>query len=102
MLTFALTLGLVGSPALAAFTASATLERGETIALDVGYAIGVICDNPELVDARMTTDRARDTNVLVVTGKQVGRTTCRAGLDPALTSYVFAIEVTPPTDPRAR
>ena len=65
---------------------------GQTIERDVGYAIGVACDNPDVVAAEMKT-KPSDTNVLVLTGKRAGTTTCRAGTDPYRPSYLFEVTV---------
>ena len=67
---------------------------GETIERDVGIAIGVACDHPEIVEATMMS-RNQQTNVLVLTGKQEGRTLCRAGTNPMAMSYLFDITVRP-------
>ena len=67
---------------------------GETIERDVGIAIGVACDHPEVVEAAMFT-RNQQTNVLVLTGKQEGKTLCRAGTNPMAMSYLFDITVRP-------
>lgn len=67
---------------------------GQTIERAVGYAIGVACDHPDVVTAEMKT-KPGDTNVLVLSGKRAGTTTCRAGTDPYRPSYVFAITVRP-------
>lgn len=72
-----------------------TLAVGETIERDVGYAIGVICDDPDTVGATMKTAKGADTNILVLTGKRVGKTLCRAGTDPNRVSYVFEVVVIP-------
>jgi porphobilinogen deaminase len=72
-----------------------SLKVGQTIEREVGYAIGVRCDDPEVVTAEMKS-RTSETNVLVLTGKRAGKTTCRAGTDPNRVSYVFAITVTGP------
>ena len=63
---------------------------GQTIERDVGYAIGVICDD-DIVVAEMTT--RNDTNFVVFRGKREGKTTCRAGTQPDRVSYVFEITV---------
>lgn len=70
------------------------IRVGETIEREVGYAIGVRCDHPDIVAAEMKS-RTSETNVLLLTGRRAGRTTCRAGTDPNRVSYVFEITVTP-------
>ena len=75
------------------------IKVGQTIEREVGYAIGVRCDDPEVVTAEMKS-RTSATNVLLLTGKRAGKTMCRAGTDPNRVSYVFEITVTAP--PRRR
>ena len=72
-----------------------SIRVGQTIEREVGYAIGVRCDDPEIVTAEMK-PRSAETNVLVITGKRIGKTMCRAGTDPNRVSYVFSITVTAP------
>ena len=84
---------------LVAFAGDDVLQResimvGETIERDVGIAIGVVCDSPEIVEATMTS-RNSSTNVLVLTGRQEGKTLCRAGTNPMAMSYLFEITVRP-------
>jgi hypothetical protein len=55
-----------------------TVAVGQTVELEVGYAMGHLCDSETLVRAEMRNKNA-DTNVLVVTGLKAGTTLCRAG-----------------------
>jgi hypothetical protein len=71
-----------------------SISIGQTIEREVGYAIGVRCDDPDTVAAEMKS-RTSETNVLLLTGKRAGKTTCRAGTDPNRVSYVFEITVRP-------
>ena len=71
-----------------------SISVGQTIEREVGYAIGVRCDDPDTVTAEMKA-RSAETNVLLLTGKRAGKTTCRAGTDPNRVSYVFEIVVKP-------
>ena len=73
----------------------------ETAERDVGYAIGVVCDEPEVVGAEMKTAPSGSSNILVLTGKRAGKTTCRAGTDPNRVSFVFEIVVTSKRAPGA-
>ena len=66
---------------------------GQTVEHEVGYAIGVACDD-DVVEATMKS-KTSETNVLVLLGKREGKTTCRAGTDPTGVSQVFEITVTP-------
>jgi hypothetical protein len=98
----ALVLVLLAPPALADVGDGINHEMvriGQTIEREVGYAIGVRCDDPEVITAEMKS-RTSETNVLLLTGKRAGKTTCRAGTDPNRVSYVFEITVTAP--PRLR
>lgn len=68
------------------------VEVGKTVEREVGYAIGVRCDDPEIVGAQMRT-KTEQTNVLVLTGRRVGHTLCRAGTDPAGPSMLLEVHV---------
>ena len=68
-----------------------TIAIGQTIERDVGYAIGVMCDDTKIVTAEMKT--VKDTNILSIKGEREGTTTCRAGTDPNRVSFVFEITV---------
>lgn len=95
MWRFLLLLGLT-SPVLADDALRReTIAVGQSVERDVGYAIGVVCDDPDTVGAEMKTAKSADKNILVLTGKRVGKTLCRAGTDPNRVSYVFEIVVTP-------
>lgn len=96
MLRFALALALISSPAFADDDGirRETIVVGQTIEREVGFAMGVACDDPAIVTVEMKT-KAPDTNVLVVTGKKPGKTLCRAGTDPHRVSYVFEFVVKP-------
>ena len=68
-----------------------TIAVGQVIERAVGYAIGVVCDG-DVVTAEIAT--RDDTNYVTFRGRRAGKTTCRAGTDPARVSYVFEITVT--------
>lgn len=70
-----------------------TLTVGETVERDVGFAIGVVCDHPDVVGAAMKTAPSGKANVLVLTAKRPGQTTCRAGTDPNRISFVYTVAV---------
>jgi hypothetical protein len=72
------------------------LAVGDKVERDVGYAIGVACDQPDIVTAEMKTAPSGKSNILVLTGKRAGITTCRAGTDPHRVSFVFSVVVTAP------
>lgn len=67
---------------------------GETVARDVGFAIGLQCDDFTMIRADLRT-AASGTNVFEVTGVRLGDTACRAGTTPSRTSYLFRIHVIP-------
>ena len=83
-LTWTLVLSLAAPAALATDAdegiLSANLRVGETSAVEVGPAIGSVCDDPAVVKAEMTAGTATN-NKLVLTGLKVGTTLCRAGSD---------------------
>ena len=86
-------------PALAEQPESITVRVGQTVAREVGWAMGVRCDDPELVHAEMrNTDP--DTNVFVVTGRKPGTTICRAGTYHVENRQTFLFEVTVLAKPR--
>lgn len=59
------------------------VKVGATIEVEVGNLIGFRCDQPKLIDAKMTTrkDARGEVNVFVVKGVSVGTTQCRIGSD---------------------
>lgn len=67
---------------------------GDTVELDVGYAIGSLCDDTSIVTPDM---RAREgkSNVFALTGLKLGTTLCRVGTDVTRSSYLFEIHVVP-------
>jgi hypothetical protein len=74
---------------------------GETVQRDVGFALGLVCDDLAIVRADLRT-AASGSNVFEVTGVQLGDTTCRAGTTPNRPTYLFAIRVVPPRPPPSR
>jgi len=93
MWRLALLLGLAAAPADDVL-GSVNIEVGETVEIEVGYAIGVACDDPETVAAEMR-PKNDQTNVVLFTGRREGHTLCRAGTDPFRISYLFDITVRP-------
>jgi hypothetical protein len=79
---------------LAAADSTVSVAVGDTAKRDVGYARGLLCDDVTIVSAEISTDTARDTNVVSFTGLKVGRTMCRAGTQVGQTAFVFTIDVT--------
>ena|SRR5690348_17016660 len=91
-LAAAAALVLVANLARADDGATIRVEVGQTVERDVGYARGLVCDDLAILDASLVT--RNDHNFLRITGKQVGKTQCRAGTDPASPpSYLFDIVV---------
>ncbi|MBA3454114.1 MAG: hypothetical protein H0T42_13550 [Deltaproteobacteria bacterium] len=74
---------------------------GETVATDVGYAMGFFCDDQSIVRGEMRNKDA-DTNVFSVTGLAVGTTLCRAGTVTVENrpTYLFEITVSKPASSR--
>jgi len=65
---------------------------GETVSRDVGFALGLQCDDLSVIRANLRT-AASGANVFDVTGVKLGDTVCRAGTAPNRPSYVFRIHV---------
>jgi len=88
-----LALALVSSTAHADGT-RIEVPVGETVELDVGYAIGSLCDDTSVVTPEMR-ERVGKTNVFALTGVKLGTTLCRVGTDVTRSSYLFEIHVVP-------
>lgn len=69
------------------------VEVGQTVACDVGIAMGLLCDDVSIVHAELRSETA-ESNVLRVTGLWSGDTLCRAGIVPGRPMFVFEIHVT--------
>ncbi|MDX2088672.1 MAG: hypothetical protein SFX73_12525 [Kofleriaceae bacterium] len=71
-----------------------TLRVGQTLSLDVGFAMGSFCDDPTVVRAAMR-DSSFESNAFVVTGLKEGTTLCRAGRidESARPSFLFVVTV---------
>lgn len=67
----------------------------ETVELEVGYAIGFVCDDTTIVRGEMKS-RSSTQNVFVATGLKTGTTQCRIGTDPNRPSTLYQVIVTPP------
>ena len=81
-------------------TTPLALTVGVTARRDVGYARGVRCDDTAIVAAEISTDTARDTNVVAFTGLKAGRTLCRVGLEVGRPVIVFELAVSAKPSPR--
>lgn len=75
------------------------LVLGETREIEVGFARMFRCDDLAVVGGEMR-DKNAATNVFVVTGKQVGTTQCRVGLEVNRPSLLFSITVEKPASKR--
>ena len=84
------------APAAAEERIPITVAVGETVKTDVGFAMGHLCDDDQIVRGEMRNKDA-DNNVFAVTGLAVGTTLCRAGTVTVENrpTYLFAITVTP-------
>ncbi|HEY0192028.1 MAG TPA: hypothetical protein VGC42_13000 [Kofleriaceae bacterium] len=67
---------------------------GDTVTRDVGFALGLACDDLSAIRADLHT-AASGTNVFEVTGVKLGDTVCRAGTTPNRPSFVFRVHVVP-------
>jgi hypothetical protein len=79
------------------------LAVGQTVAREVGYAMGHLCDDETVVRAEMKNGTVDD-NLFVVTGLRPGTTLCRAGTEQNRPTVLFEITVAPaaPTKPAPR
>lgn len=85
-------IALGASLALAEDRQTIVVTVGQTVERDVGWAMGHVCDDPAIVDATMR-NKDPETNAFVVTGKQVGTTTCRAGTHQVENRPTFLFDV---------
>lgn len=86
--------------ALADEPARIDVAVGETVERDVGFAIGLLCDDLSIIRVDLRA-RTPESNTFVVTGVQQGTTLCRVGTAPNRPTYVFEIHVVA-SRPRAR
>ncbi|HEX3764118.1 MAG TPA: hypothetical protein VHW23_35740 [Kofleriaceae bacterium] len=63
---------------------------GETVERDVGFAVGLLCDDLSIVHAELRSETP-ESNVLRITGVTPGDTQCRAGTVPGRPVFVFEI-----------
>jgi hypothetical protein len=97
MVRIALALSLVAAAAAADADEALRLDLtvGDTVTRDVGFAIGLLCDDLTIVRAELRASTP-ESNTFVVTGLAEGTTTCRVGTSLHRPSYVFEIHVAPP------
>jgi hypothetical protein len=72
----------------------------ETVEVDVGYAVGVRCDDLKIIDAEMKA-KSDTANAFVVKGIAEGRTLCRVGTGAQGPTILFDVQVVP-KKPRKR
>jgi hypothetical protein len=72
---------------------------GETIERDVGFAIGLQCDDLASVHAELRAGTP-ESNTFTVIGVAEGATRCRVGTMPNRPTYLFEIHVVPPRQRR--
>ena len=72
---------------------SVQLKVGQKKTLDVGMAIGLVCDDATIVRAELVAD-SPTANHLVLTGLKPGTTSCRAGTANMSRSKLVNITVT--------
>jgi len=65
---------------------------GETLERDVGFAMGLVCDDFAVIRAELVTSIS-ESNSFRVTGLVEGYTTCRVGTAPTRPGYVFSVHV---------
>ena len=94
MLRIGIVLALVSATAVAEDAARLDVAVGETVERDVGYALGLMCDDTAAihVDLRNTSP---ETNTFVVTGIKEGTALCRVGTSPGRPTFLFEIHVVP-------
>lgn len=65
---------------------------GETVARDVGIAVGLRCDDPSIARVELRTVTPQS-NLFEVTGVKAGTTLCRVGTVQLRPSYLFELQV---------
>jgi hypothetical protein len=81
-----------GNPEVLHDAARIELGVGETVQRDVGFAMGLLCDDFAVIRAELRTATS-ESNLFEVTGVKPGDTVCRVGTAPSRPSYVFRIHV---------
>lgn len=92
MARIALLLCILAGAARADDSVPLEVAVGETVERDVGFAMGMHCDDLAIVHAELVAGTA-DSNTFRVTGVAEGTTRCRAGTAPSRPAYVFEIHV---------
>jgi hypothetical protein len=92
MIRIALILCGVARGALADGTERLDVAVGEMIERDVGFALGLLCDDVTILHADLRASTP-ESNTFTVTGVAEGTTMCRVGTMPNRPAYVFEIHV---------
>ena len=95
MVRIALILCVVAGSALAGDAVRVEVAVGETIERDVGFAIGLLCDDVTIIRADLRAGTPAS-NRFIVTGVAEGTTLCRVGTAPDRPAYLFEIHVVAP------
>jgi len=94
MIRVALILCLAAGTAVADDGVRLEVAVGETVERDVGFAMGLLCDDLAIVRAELHAGTP-ESNTFRVTGVAEGTTKCRVGTAPNRPAYVFEIHVVP-------
>jgi len=92
MIRIAVFLGVIATSAWADGTERLDVAVGETIERDVGFAMGLLCDDLTIIRADLRASTP-ESNTFTVTGIAEGTTMCRVGTMPNRPTYVFEIHV---------
>jgi hypothetical protein len=95
MIRIAVILCLVATSAVADDGMRIDVAVGETIERDVGFAIGLLCDDVAIIRVELRAGTL-ESNTFAVTGVKEGATMCRVGTMPNRPTYVFEIHVVAP------
>jgi hypothetical protein len=92
MVRIAMILCLIAGIARADAAMRVEVAVGETIERDVGFAIGLQCDDLAIIRADLRAGTP-ESNTFIVTGVREGTTLCRVGTMPNRPTYLFEIHV---------
>jgi hypothetical protein len=95
MIRIAVILCLVATSARADDAMRIDVAVGETIEREVGFAMGLQCDDVAIIRVELRAGTP-ESNTFVVTGVTEGATRCRVGTMPNRPTYVFEIHVVAP------
>jgi hypothetical protein len=100
-LGFVIAMAVAGSAAADEERRPVTVAVGQTVELEVGYAMGHLCDSETIVRAEMR-NKTTDTNVVAITGLAVGTTLCRAGTVTVENRPTILFEITVVAAPKRK